>query len=245
MQEKPQESISIRILDGFSKVAVVSTFILGFAYLSGYVYNWVFYKYFRSSWVLSLYSPQDFIRDGLPWVSVCTVIALIAFNRFKHADAMRRVGMAVVLIFCVVVMLISQVGYWMYRVNLDSHPLVNGAAEIVLAVLFSSAVAMSIKMMLEGSSAKETVAVGLLGLVMTLVCLPAMRAVDDYGVLRQARENVPVVMTESGKVIGVLLGAIAGKFLIYDCSTLYKLTLHDITSGLSVAPAPMQCRADA
>jgi len=42
MQGKPQENVSFGLLDGLSKLAVVSTLILGFAYLSGYVYNWVF-----------------------------------------------------------------------------------------------------------------------------------------------------------------------------------------------------------
>ncbi|BAN53659.1 hypothetical protein PP4_18060 [Pseudomonas putida NBRC 14164] len=71
--------------------------------------------------------------------------------------------------------------------------------------------------------------------------LPAMRAVDDYNVLLRAKEPVPIVTSDSREVLGILLGSVSGKFLIYDCNERYKLKLIDISSELSVKPGPLQC----
>lgn len=241
MQKSSSGTIQQSLLDGFSKVAFISSVMIGFAYFSGLVYSWVFYKYFRSSWVLGFLSPQDLVKEGLPWVTVCTGIALVAFNRFKDSDSMRRVGLAVILVLGVVIMALSQIGYWVLGMNLEKHPVVSGGIEIALSLLFSSAVAMAVKMILEGSDTKKATAIALLGLGMTLLALPAMRAVDDYNVLLRAKEPVPIVTSDSREVLGILLGSVSGKFLIYDCSERSKLKLLDISSELSVKPGPLQC----
>lgn len=241
MQERSSGTAHQSLLDGFSKVAFISSLIIGFAYSSGLVYSWVFYKYFRSSWVLGFLSPQDLIKEGLPWVAVCTGIALVAFNRFKDSNSMRRVGLAVLMALGLVVMASSQIGYWFFDLELEKHPLVSGGIKVALSLLFSSAIAMAVKMIIEGSDTKRATATALLGLGMTLLVLPAMRAVDDYNVLLRAKDPVPIVTSDSGAVIGILLGSVSSKFLVYDCSEHSKLKLLDISSELSVKPGPMQC----
>ncbi|MFG0849646.1 hypothetical protein ACF8R4_08020 [Pseudomonas sp. FYR_2] len=241
MQKSSSGTAHQSLLDGFSKVAFISSVMIGFAYFSGLVYSWVFYKYFRSSWVLGFLSPQDLIKEGLPWVTVCTGIALVAFNRFKDSDSMRRVGLVVIVVLGTAIMALSQIGYWVFDLNLEKHPLVSGGIEIALSLLFSSAVAMALKMILEGSDTKKATATALLGLGMTLLVLPAMRAVDDYNVLLRAKEPVPIVTSDSREVLGVLLGSVSGKFLVYDCSERSKLKLLDISSELNVKPGPLQC----
>jgi hypothetical protein len=191
--------------------------------------------------VLGFLSPQDLVKEGLPWVTVCIGIALVAFNRFSDSDTMRRVGLAAIVFLGLAIMVVSQIGYWVFDLNLERHPLVSGSIEIALSLLFSSAVAMAVKMILEGSDTKKATATALLGLGMTLLVLPAMRAVDDYNVLLRAKEPVPIVTSDSHKVLGVLLGSVSGKFLVYDCSEISKLKLLDISSELSIKSGPLQC----
>lgn len=228
-------------LDAFSKIAFVSGFVVALAYVSGYVYQWVFYFLLDSSWAVEQLSIQDLVTSGMPRVAFCTVLSLVALRIFRSSREMWVTGARVISWYTFFIMICSSFAFMAFGVILETYPIVNISAEYLLIIITSSSVALAGRMALENADVGKTFNVAVLSLFCTLVLLPSIAAQQSANAVLDGKGVHPIVYANGQYPKGILIGTIAGRLMVYDCRVPGAVELLESSKSYSVKSEAAPC----
>jgi hypothetical protein len=240
VSDKLVSSFYTGFLDQLGKLVVGSGAVLGLAYVSGWIYSVFLYSFLNAPWVMDFIDPQGFIKEGLPLVLACTVVAVVSFFSFSDSDHMKGFGNSLLFVVSTVVLFSSFV-MSLFGKNIESIGWVNALLALFFMFYSSSALGLAIKMIEEKKPRFKVLLVSALGLGSILFLFPFYMADQNARSLKSDVSGRSAVVDDKGNVVGVLVNAVSGKYLIADCANPSQMFFAETKSSLKVRPAKPRC----
>lgn len=180
----------------------------------------------------------------MPRVMLCVIATSVALWIFKSSSAMRDASSRAVTYFAIIFLIFSNIAFAVFGVNIEQYEIVSSSAELLLILIASASFAYAIRLVLEEEAPSKTAGAVIVGLGVALVVLPVISANQYAKNLRVGKGSQPVVYGSDKKQVGVPIGLVAGKFVIYDCRNPGSVALTDMSLDMSVKYLHSPCRAE-
>lgn len=209
------------LLDVAGKLVTGFGFVVGLAYITGWVYLSSYYEFFHVGWVVEFLDAQAFIRAGLLWVFCCLITAGLIYLCIRHRSYMRLEGMFYALVIGVstlqVTPILEAVGgslflWGPYRV----------LGLISMGVFSAFCLAAGLRAVVERATSIFILAPIGFGIFWMAVMAPAMYAGLQIFYSDYVKINQITIFNDMTKRRGALLGVASGKVVISECGT------HDV-----------------
>ncbi len=228
------------VLDNASKAAAGVGVILGLSYAAGLFKMLGFYSSLNAGWVFDLTDIQGFTNEGLPIVMLllaATLFFLLGLNemrdfRYRRLALAGSFTLSVVLGWVVLPYLVDTANY---NIFLYVAALIGVGGAAWLASLLHDYV----------QPGKAQVSVFNLGLRLNviLVVFPAIIGCSLASDIKYARESATEVVNEHGRILGMLVRVVGGKYLLLDCNVKYQMTIIETSSSLKLRRSSGRCNA--
>jgi len=222
------------LLERLSKVIGVFGVFLAASFLYGYFYQLVFFVKFDAGWLISLYSIESIIGVGIPWVLGIALVSVILFLCFPAVESFRK-GMRFLLLFVAVVafLLMTLLQYFGFEFGKSPAYALLEFSTYVLCV--AGTLPSALRKYLEGHSAGDVMGDLIFGLMFCCLFIPSMMAMSKATDIKLMFKGSPLIELE-GKVVGVLLGSTADKYIVLSCDDYRSVKLFNQSSDVSVMP---------
>jgi hypothetical protein len=229
------------LVDAASKTAAAVGVLLGLAYVAGFFKLLVFYGLLKANWVFELVDVQGFIKEGMPFVMLDVSLVLITYFFLADTDNKKNKSMSLVLVPVTSIV----AGLSIASIFYDLVPLYYLAISAAVSVFFIGGTLLAIYLNQYIGGIKPAAKLSnVIGAIMLLLWgFPGLVSYVLADSIKRADSNVQEVVNDKGVVVGLLVGVVAGKFLIWDCELAYQMRMEEIKSDLSVRGASGKCRS--
>lgn len=222
------------LLERLGKIVGVFGVFIAASFLYGYFYQLIFFVKFDSGWLISLYSTESIVGVGVPWVLGITIVSVILFVCFPAVESFRR-GMRWLLV-CVAVggfsllYLLQHSGF-----ELGKSPVYEILEFSTYVLCCAGTLPSALRKYLEGYSASDVMGDLIFGLIFSCLLIPSMMAMSRATDVRLMFPGYPLIKSDD-RILGVLLGNAADKYIVLTCDDYTSVKLYDHSSDYSVMP---------
>jgi hypothetical protein len=229
------------VLDKMSKVVGIFGIVLGIAYVYGLGQSYFLYSQLDAAWVVGLLEPQALINIGLPSALLFLFAGLFVFVLIPSTDQLSSavgVGFPVFTSGCIAFSMALKI----FGIEVSDFYADSLISTAIFAAVNAALFAWALRLLFEGQQGRIVMtffmAVGFFSFLM----IPYMQAVQKSRGLIWGDKGTPLVIDKDSKILGVLVGSVAEKFVVLNCTGKGReVFLSDVSPDLKVRPSTGEC----